>query len=1020
MPEYMISGVPVSFPFEPYDVQVTYMEKVIECLEKRQNGVLESPTGTGKTLSLLCASCGWMMQKKAQLQAKLQPQMFKLQDGDFVAGLQNSLNIQPGANPNSAINEQSFMFKPPKVIYASRTHSQLSQAIQELKRTCYSHIRVAVLGSRDQMCIHPEVSREPSNSMKVIMCRAKVNSKTCHFYNNVERKKDDIANQSGILDIEDLVKVGRKMQCCPYYAARELNANADITFMPYNYLLDPKTRKALGIELLDTVVILDEAHNIEKMCEESASIEFSSTNIAMCIDEITVAMKDFADEAQLSSEFGDDGGLRKEKDFTPDDLCLLKAIFLELEKAVDELTEGSTFPGDYILELLAKAQLTPGKKTIVMEVLTKIIQYLSTTSESPFQRKGTALQKFNDLLSVVFRHDSEGMQYLSKLKQNYKVHISVQEVKKNKRSDSWSVTKPAANGRVVNFWCFSPQFGMEMLLNQGVRCVVLTSGTLAPLKPFISELGIPVAVQLENPHIVGADQVCVAVVKNGPDNCQLNSSFKTRDNPRYMSSLARTILNLSRIIPDGLLIFFPSYHFMRKCQEEWQNDGMWAKISALKPIFVEPQSKDDFTSTMDGYYAQVQDPSTRGACFMAVTRGKVSEGLDFADFNGRAVIITGLPYPPFKDPRVVLKQKYLQEIQAQDKSSLSGMEWYQLEATRAVNQAVGRVIRHAKDYGAVLLCDSRFDNNNIKKQLSAWLQPHIKTYTDFGTLTKNVKEFFRSAEKNLPAPKTKSKILSGDMDRLAPVSAYFDTASKGFRNPDSRSSSSSNAEKDLGPLWSPKDYSVAVEPALSNAPKSVDGLFGALDTSSHTIDFNDTMDSTFVKKTESGSMKSDKEQKCEPVTKRPKLKLAPLNFDPFEVPDYSNVLQNSNKTKRKCELSSSVFTPGTSCSAMPSSSSRSVASSENIEKGRDPAVTLEIAKYLKELKKTLDTESYKKFTVVTSHYNQNKDFDHLIEVLKDIFISKNLHSLFRGFHRFIKREHKEKFKQLCELLGEKT
>ena len=45
----------------------------------------------------------------------------------------------------------------------------------------------------------------------------------------------------------------------------------------------------------------------------------------------------------------------------------------------------------------------------------------------------------------------------------------------------------------------------------------------------------------------------------------------------------------------------------------------------------------------------------------------MSEGLDFADRNGRAVIITGLPYPPFKDPRVVLKKKYLEEVRVKEK-----------------------------------------------------------------------------------------------------------------------------------------------------------------------------------------------------------------------------------------------------------------------------------------------------------------------------------------------------------------
>jgi regulator of telomere elongation helicase 1 len=62
---------------------------------------------------------------------------------------------------------------------------------------------------------------------------------------------------------------------------------------------------------------------------------------------------------------------------------------------------------------------------------------------------------------------------------------------------------------------------------------------------------------------------------------------------------------------------------------------------------------------MVDYYSKIQDPNYKGAIFMGVCRGKVSEGLDFADINGRAVIITGLPYPPFKDPKIILKKRYL-------------------------------------------------------------------------------------------------------------------------------------------------------------------------------------------------------------------------------------------------------------------------------------------------------------------------------------------------------------------------
>jgi hypothetical protein len=51
-----IRGIPVHFPFRPYDCQVTYMTKVIQALQQSENALLESPTGTGKTLCLLCAT----------------------------------------------------------------------------------------------------------------------------------------------------------------------------------------------------------------------------------------------------------------------------------------------------------------------------------------------------------------------------------------------------------------------------------------------------------------------------------------------------------------------------------------------------------------------------------------------------------------------------------------------------------------------------------------------------------------------------------------------------------------------------------------------------------------------------------------------------------------------------------------------------------------------------------------------------------------------------------------------------
>ncbi|EFJ17218.1 hypothetical protein SELMODRAFT_9067, partial [Selaginella moellendorffii] len=63
---YQICGVKVEFPYRAYGSQLAFMGKVITTLERafrdpdgHCNALLESPTGSGKSLSLLCAALAW-------------------------------------------------------------------------------------------------------------------------------------------------------------------------------------------------------------------------------------------------------------------------------------------------------------------------------------------------------------------------------------------------------------------------------------------------------------------------------------------------------------------------------------------------------------------------------------------------------------------------------------------------------------------------------------------------------------------------------------------------------------------------------------------------------------------------------------------------------------------------------------------------------------------------------------------------------------------------------------------------
>lgn len=158
--------------------------------------------------------------------------------------------------------------------------------MKEMQRTKYAYMKAGVIASRQQSCIQAEMAQMP-NDEKIDMCKVLRGEKSCVYFNRVDEKLKlpEIAQET-VLDIEELGRLGRKHEFCPYYAAKSLMKDADVIFMPYNYLLDPKIRHANQIGLTNAIVILDEAHNVEKMCEDSASTHISSKSIGISIRDI--------------------------------------------------------------------------------------------------------------------------------------------------------------------------------------------------------------------------------------------------------------------------------------------------------------------------------------------------------------------------------------------------------------------------------------------------------------------------------------------------------------------------------------------------------------------------------------------------------------------------------------------------------------------------------------------------------------------------------------------------------------
>jgi chromosome transmission fidelity protein 1 len=73
----------------------------------------------------------------------------------------------------------------------------------------------------------------------------------------------------------------------------------------------------------------------------------------------------------------------------------------------------------------------------------------------------------------------------------------------------------------------------------------------------------------------------------------------------------------------------------------------------------------------------------------------------------------------------------------------AGREYYQSICMRAVNQSIGRSIRHAGDYSSILLVDERYSKSTITSQLPRWIAQRLQCTSGFGEVVAGLRDFFK-------------------------------------------------------------------------------------------------------------------------------------------------------------------------------------------------------------------------------------------------------------------------------------
>ena len=104
----------------------------------------------------------------------------------------------------------------------------------------------------------------------------------------------------------------------------------------------------------------------------------------------------------------------------------------------------------------------------------------------------------------------------------------------------------------------------------------------------------------------------------------------------------------------------------------------------------------------------------------------MSEGINFSDALGRGVIVVGMPFPNINSAEWKARLEYIEKGTIfrggnVAEGKVASREFYENACMRAVNQSIGRAIRHEADYATIVMVDRRYGTGRIQKKLPRWI-----------------------------------------------------------------------------------------------------------------------------------------------------------------------------------------------------------------------------------------------------------------------------------------------------------
>ena len=309
-----------------------------------------------------------------------------------------------------------------------------------------------------------------------------------------------------------------------------------------------------------------------------------------------------------------------------------------------------------------------------------------------------------------------------------------------------NLMNPAKEGRVF-FGTDESPYLKYMLLDvrptflqsiSSARSVILAGGTMSPVSDYVNLYNSTVRTYSYD-HIVPSQNISIATLECTQQH-EFDFTLRSRSSPQMMDELGNVIVNLCGVIPHGVIIFFPSYNYLNIVVSHWQKSTIYNRLVHRKSVFRE--SRDLDTEKLLKEYTDAV--AAGGAVLLSVVGGKLSEGINFANENGRGVIMVGLPFPNVTSPEWIIKADYIARSAPSAHRDSLVQEYAENGCMRAVNQSIGRAIRHKSDYAMIYLLDKRYAQARLRDKLPRWLQKsNPATPATYPKVLKDTANFFK-------------------------------------------------------------------------------------------------------------------------------------------------------------------------------------------------------------------------------------------------------------------------------------